>query len=471
MSKKQQKKQKQQKQLMDNKIQQRVREDNLWGKIKILFKKHRGKIVTLLVLPFLAAVFGNMATDYKKDIESKRQFTLQVISTEELVEQGLRDEALEQFNELSKTVPSDKYPELYARVRYGQGVCNELGKKNEENLIKAVKYYNDALKEFPYSKYPFVNMRIYGRLGRTYLALSEIRDSEKNITKAMQAFESAKSIYQTQSIRGKEKALGLIDLGEAYLIMASIGNPNQNLSTAKTYFQEAQSIIQTEDAELQRRLNNDFGFVYYANGFNSKSKDEVKLGIEFFEKGLTETTAEKFPLRYAVIKNNIGNAYRCMGVLTDDLREKGFYFKWSELALKDSLKLRVKDKYPEDYAIATLNLGITYYYQSKIDEPVQNLEKSIKAYQDALNVFTLERYPIRNAATKLYLGDAFYSLGSYDDAIQAYKDSTEVFSEKVHPDKYEQAMLGIAKAMKRTIINKGKQEGIDLSAFEDKTEG
>ena len=64
----------------------------------------------------------------------------------------------------------------------------------EENLTKAIRAYEEALKIYTVEKYPVDYAMTQNNLGTAYRTLSEVRDKEENLTKAIRAYEEALKI-------------------------------------------------------------------------------------------------------------------------------------------------------------------------------------------------------------------------------------------------------------------------------------
>jgi tetratricopeptide (TPR) repeat protein len=89
----------------------------------------------------------------------------------------------------------------------------------------------------------------------------------------------------------------------------------------------------------------------------------------------------------------------------------------------------------KDYAITQNNLGVAYQDLAKIEEPVINCKKAIKAFEGALEIFTLERFPLHYATAWNNLGAAFIILGTVENtatnckkAIAAYEEALTVYA-------------------------------------------
>ena len=64
----------------------------------------------------------------------------------------------------------------------------------EENLAKAIRAYEEALKIKTLEKYPIDYAMTQNNLGNAYGTFSEVRDREENLTKAVRAYEEALKI-------------------------------------------------------------------------------------------------------------------------------------------------------------------------------------------------------------------------------------------------------------------------------------
>ncbi len=68
----------------------------------------------------------------------------------------------------------------------------------EDNLIKSIHAFREALKIYTVEKYPVDYARTQNNLANAYGRLSKARDMEDNLTKSIHAFREALKIYTVE---------------------------------------------------------------------------------------------------------------------------------------------------------------------------------------------------------------------------------------------------------------------------------
>ena len=74
------------------------------------------------------------------------------------------------------------------------GKLSEVREK-EGNLIKAIDGYKEALKIYTPERYPLDYAETQNNLGIAYRGLSEVRDKKGNLERAIEAYDEALRIY------------------------------------------------------------------------------------------------------------------------------------------------------------------------------------------------------------------------------------------------------------------------------------
>jgi tetratricopeptide (TPR) repeat protein len=213
----------------------------------------------------------------------------------------------------------------------------------------AVKYYGDAirilLKILHIERDPTTRATIQENLGNTYVDLSEVRDAEENLRKAIKAYQEALTIY-TKENYPLDYAMTQNNLGIAYGRLSEVRDAEEN----------------------------------------------SKKAIKAFEEALTIRTKENYPLNYATTQMNLGNAYRRLSEVKD--REENS--KKAIKAFEEALTIRTKENYPLNYATTQMNLGNAYRRLSEVKDREENSKKAIKAFEEALTIYTKKNYPIQH---------------------------------------------------------------------------
>ena len=149
-------------------------------------------------------------------------------------------------------------------------------------------------------------------------------------------------------------------------------------------------------AMMQNNLGN-----AYRNRLRGDRADNLELAIASYQLALEVRTRADFPEDWAGTQNNLGNAYvnRLRGDQAENL----------ELAIacyQLALEVRTRADFPEQWAMAQNNLGNVYRNRLRGDR-AENLELAIASYQLALEVYTREDFPKKWAMTRNNLAIAY----------------------------------------------------------------
>jgi CHAT domain-containing protein/lipopolysaccharide biosynthesis regulator YciM len=200
----------------------------------------------------------------------------------------------------------------------------------------------------------------------------------------------------------------------------------------------------------------------------------LEIAITGYEIAATVFTCDGFREQWAIIQNNLGNAYgiRICGDRSENLKK-------AIAAFKDSLQVRNPEVFPEQWAVTQSNLGNIYRELGQIDEAIgafkaalrcctceqfliqwagtqSNLGiayrkrgqfgEAIKAFLSALHVFNHEALAKYRAGTQNNLGNTYRELGQIDEAIAVLQDSLRVYTKKAFPEKWAIAQNSLGKA-------------------------
>jgi len=139
-------------------------------------------------------------------------------------------------------------------------------------------------------------------------------------------------------------------------------------------------------AEVYARTKNTVGIAYSDLAQVEDYKGNLKRAIRAYKEALKVYTLELYPGQYAMVQNNLANAYMKAGTTVKNLTNK---IKAHREALKgyavmgDTLM----------YAYSRRKLGDSYFKLAKFQDEQDNLKKAIRSYEEALKVYTLEKHP------------------------------------------------------------------------------
>ncbi len=132
--------------------------------------------------------------------------------------------------------------------------------------------------------------------------------------------------------------------------------------------------------------------------------------IQVYKRMLERLRPNEGPTLYAVLQNNLGEAYR--NLPTGD---RASNLAQAIRCYQEALRFRTPEAAPLGYAMTQHNLG-TAYYDLPTGDRASNLIQAINCYQQALRFWTPEAAPFEYAATQNNLGIAYQDLPTGDRA-------------------------------------------------------
>jgi CHAT domain-containing protein/predicted LPLAT superfamily acyltransferase len=172
----------------------------------------------------------------------------------------------------------------------------------------------------------------------------------------------------------------------------------------------------------------------------------LEIAITGYEVALTLFTRENHSETWALIQNNLGNAYR------NRIRgERAENIESAIASYQAALEVYTRDAFPSDWAMTQNNLGIAYRNRIR-GERAENIESAIASYQAALEVYTRDAFPSDWAGTQNNLGIAYRNrirgerAENIESAIASYQAALEIRSHQAFPSQWAmtQNNLGIA---------------------------
>lgn len=214
-------------------------------------------------------------------------------------------------------------------------------------------------------------------------------------------------------------------------------NSASNLEIAIVGYESIATVFTREDVPDQwAMLQNQMGNAYCDRSYN---KDEnIKQAIQYYQAALQVYTRKAFPKEWAMTQNNLGTAYYERSNLVEDL----------DLAIqcfKSALEVRTFEVVPQDWALSQNNLGAAYLKRIRSDK-VKNIEEeklifkaAICCYKNALKVYTYEAFPRMWASIQNSLGNAYRNRicgeqsENIEQAIQHYEAALQFYNKDEFP--------------------------------------
>jgi MFS family permease/tetratricopeptide (TPR) repeat protein len=192
------------------------------------------------------------------------------------------------------------------------------------------------------------------------------------------------------------------------------------------------------------------------------------LAIAAFEDTLSVWTRERNPEQWATARMNLGVAYRER--LTGDRSENQ---ERAIGAFEDSLAVWTPEHKPEEWATAHLHLGIAYW-ERLVGARSENRERAIAAFEDSLSVWTRDGNPDDWATARMNLGLAYRERHTGDRSenlervISAFEDSLSVWTRERNPAEWAAARMHLGIAYWGRLAGE-RSENLEraIGAFED----
>ncbi len=201
-------------------------------------------------------------------------------------------------------------------------------------------------------------------------------------------------------------------------------------------------------------------------------KEYILIAIKSFKKALKIRTPDRFPMQYATIQNNLGNAYWTLA----EVEDKAQNCQLAINACQEALRFYTPDRFPMQYAMTQNNLGVAYETLAEVEDKAQNCQLAIKAYQEALRFYTPDRFPMRYATIQNNLGVVYKTLAEVENkaqncelAINACQEALRFYTPDRFPMDYAmtQNNLGVAYKTLAEVENKAQNCELAVKACQD----
>ncbi len=194
--------------------------------------------------------------------------------------------------------------------------------------------------------------------------------------------------------------------------------------------------------------------------------NNMEIAITGYEIALTVYTRRAFPVDWAAMQNNLGNAYR-----NRILGERAENIELAIAAYSAALEVRTRSAFPEKWAMTQNNLA-TVYSDRILGERANNIEMAIAASSAALEVYTRSAFPEKWAGTQNNLGNAYSDriLGeraeNIEEAIAAFSAALKVYTKSAFPEDWAGTQNNLGEAYRNRIFGE-RAENIEeaIAAF------
>jgi len=311
---------------------------------------------------------------------------------------------------------------------------------------KAIRFYHEAGKINSPRQFPLQYATAQINLGNAYFALTkgqraDARYDRENCQKTIFTLEEALKYQINETAPSSTQALALNNLGCACYIMAT-GEPMGNNKIIQLAYRELLKVRKFEQippryAYAQYNYHLETGHPS-VTGLEDKA-NYCKRAVETLQEALKIYNQTEFPIEYATVQNNLGNAYFRLTEI--DYQSKNF--KYAIEAYQQALIVWSPELLPILSANTYNNLGNAYLKLAKIEDQVGNCQKAAQAFEKTLEVYILKQYPLNFAIAQDNLKTAYSMISELENSLEIYKQTFQaceaalkVFTKRRFPKKY-----------------------------------
>lgn len=385
------------------------------------------------------------------------------------------DDAIRDLSKLLDLYTSDKNWFKWAETQNNLGVAYMYKFNGEisDNVEKGISHWMESLKFFTRDNYPYQWGQLQTNIGGAYLQIGKSGDRSVNLEKCIKHINLALEILRYEdapkdwsrahnslavayfyritgnrsenieisinhyhlALKGRvfneapiEWAMSKSNLGGAYLARIK-GESAENIEEAIKFLNES-LVIRTEDelptywAETQALL----GTAYATRKFGDSEKN-LQSAISCYENSLKIYSREKDITRWAEVQENLAITYKDLSRINNPADNINNSLRCLELALQHP------EKNFEHWVSAKINLGDIYRSRFSITNDKNDLLNAEASYLQVLDRITQNERPQYWASAHGGLGETYLALRDIENAITNYKLALEVFSPENFPEK------------------------------------
>jgi tetratricopeptide (TPR) repeat protein len=163
-------------------------------------------------------------------------------------------------------------------------------------------------------------------------------------------------------------------------------------------------------------IQNNLGAAYGDLARYLEPTENLQRSIAAYQQALGYRSATVEPLKYASTQNNLGTAYWHLAQQGEMSRQAPVHLQAAIAAYNEALSIYSAEKEPLNWAMIQNNLGTAYWNLAQYEHPEQFLRLAIDAYSHALKYRHEENVPAACAATQNNLGTAYWHLAHHSQA-------------------------------------------------------
>jgi len=350
-----------------------------------------------------------------------------------------QEQAVRHFEQALEVLTQEAFPKEWAEVQHNLALAYIDRRKGDRagNLERAVELLDTVLQVCQRENLPVEWAKAQNALGLAYFQSIRGGRSE-TLERAIGHFQKALEV-QEEAGPAEQKALTQHNLSAAY-IDRLLGDRIENLRQAVTYDQAALdtinqcehtlsdwAMIKTGLAGALWRLATDLE----QQKNHPQAAVHLEKAVEHGEEVVSVLGTRPLPYRRAFACYNLANIYsdRIEG---DRARNQDRAIRYYEQALE----FFTSKNFPDRWANAHSDLGITYLERGQTD----SAEKAIEHFDKALEVFEPDTFPISTLRVARNLGNLLFEGRHWQDAVAPYQQALEA-TERL----YQSSLLRVSK--------------------------
>jgi tetratricopeptide (TPR) repeat protein len=357
------------------------------------------------------------------------------------------------YQDALKDINRERDPMVWAAVQDNLGsVLRLIGDKEHEvsTLQQAVTAFNEALSERTRERAPMQWAATQANLGLALVSLGAQKQTVR-LEEAVAAFQAALSEWTRERVP-LDWAKVQHDLGRALLVLGEQSKDTARLEQAIAAFRAALEERRHESVRpLWAITQLNLGAALLRLGEQSKGTAELHEAVTAFRAALKERNRHVFPQQWSGIQHSLGVALASIGVREADRA----YLQQAVNAYREALKVRTRKRMPIEWANSQHLLGTALLRLAELENDPVVLKEAVAAFEAALLERTREQRPIQWAATQTNFGAALLRLAEseadtacLEGAVTAYRSALDAYEEAsvAHAAKVARANLTAAEA-------------------------
>ncbi|MBE8991558.1 CHAT domain-containing protein [Nostoc sp. LEGE 12450] len=313
------------------------------------------------------------------------------------------DIAIACFEVIEIIFTQEAFPKAWATSKLNLG--NAYGKRiygdSLENLEKALLSYQYALKVYTCEEFPIewaeTQTNWVTFYSKKIRATKSKINTHEDLEKLVSICNKVSDIFKQNNFIEKW-AIVKNTLASAY---CDVPHPNRsdNLELAIDIYNQVIDVLNQKLLfEQWANTQMDLG-IAYDKKIKGDPQENLRLAVNAYHNSLKFYTRDNYPFKYAILQNNLGNAYRDQGLATDAI-----------VCYRLALEIQTPTVYPDDSLIASRNLGNTTFKYGYWDE-------AIKAYSTAIKAVETSRSWVKFESRRQKILEN--SIGIYESMVQA----------------------------------------------------